>query len=76
MHAPRPPALGQGTVACLWATSLSLLVFVGMLAISISKATSIVVSIVAFAVIFFVILLRGGDAPGRRQKSPTEGRGR
>lgn len=75
MHAPRPPALGQGTVAFLWAVGLSLFIFVGMLSISISKATSIVVSIVAAAVIYFAILLRGGDAPGR-QKSPSEDRGR
>ena len=72
MHAPRPPAIGQGAAAFLWAVGLGLFVFVGMLAISISKATSIVVSIIAAAAIFFAILLFGANAAGRQKKKPSE----
>jgi hypothetical protein len=72
MHAPRAPAIAQSTAAFLWAIGLGLFVFVGMLSISISKPTSIVVSIMSAAVIFFAVLLFGANAPGRQQNKPSE----
>jgi hypothetical protein len=76
VHPPRAPALGHGTVAFLWAIGLGLFIFLGMLSISISKGTSIVVSIVSAFVIYFAVLLFGADAPGRQRKTPREDRGR
>jgi hypothetical protein len=69
------PAYSQGTVAFLWAIGLALFIFVGMLAVSISMATSIVVSIVAAAAIFFAIRLFGADARGRQPDRQGEDRG-
>lgn len=59
---PRPPAIAQGTSAALWAVGLGGFIFVGMLSISISKATSLIVAIVCGFVIYFAVLLFGADA--------------
>lgn len=65
MHPPRPPAFSHGTVSALWAAGLGLFVFLGMLAISISKGTAIVVSALSAAAIFFFVRLFGEDVPRR-----------
>jgi len=64
-HPPRPPAFGHGTISALWAAGLGLFIFLGMLSISISKGTAVVVSIVCAAVIFFAVRLFGESTPGR-----------
>jgi hypothetical protein len=74
-HPPRPPAFSHGTVSFLWAAGLGLFIFVGMLAISISKGTSVVVSIVSAAVIFFAVRLFGGGT-GAQGRSASGGGGR
>ena len=68
-HPPRPPALSHGTASFLWALGLALFIFFGMLSISISKATSIVVSVLAAGVIFVAVRLLGDDVrrPQRRK---------
>jgi hypothetical protein len=66
-HPPRPPALAHGTSAFLWAVGLGGFIFVGMLSISISKGTSLIVAIVCGFAIYFAVLLFGADA-WRRQR--------
>jgi hypothetical protein len=69
-HPPRPPALSHGTAAFLWAVGLGLFVFFGMLSISISKATSIVVSLLAGVVIYLAVRLLGDETrPPQRRKA-------
>jgi len=63
MHPLRFPAFSHGTISFLWAAFLGGLIFVGMLAISIAKGTSIAVSIVCAALIFFFVRLFGEDVP-------------
>jgi hypothetical protein len=54
----------------LWAVGLGLFVFFGMLSISISKATSIVVSLLAGVVIYLAVRLLGDEArPPQRRKA-------
>jgi hypothetical protein len=69
MHPPRPPAIGQGTQAFLWAVALGGFIYVGMLAISISKPTSIVTAVVCALIIFFAVRLFGADSPRHAARS-------
>jgi hypothetical protein len=61
-HPPRPPSIAHGTAAALWAIGLGGFIFVGMLSISISKGTSVIVSIICAFVIYFAVLLFGAGA--------------
>jgi hypothetical protein len=73
-HPPRPPAVSHGTAAFLWALGLGLFIFVGMLSISISKATSIVVAVLSGAVIYVAVRTLGGDIkPGQGHKPAKDG---
>jgi hypothetical protein len=54
---------------------LGVFIFVGMLAISISTATSLIVAIVCGTLIFFFVRLFGDDTPFR-QRSPKRSGGR
>lgn len=67
-HPPRPPAISQGTAAFLWAVGLGAFVFVGMLSISISKGTSLVVAIVCGFAIYFAVVLFGAEGWGRQRR--------
>ena len=75
-HPPRPPAFSHGTISFVWAVGLGLFIFVGMLSISISKGTAIVVSIVCAFIIFFAVRLLGEDTPRRQRIRPTRAGGR
>ena len=65
MHPLRSPAFSPGFTALLWALGLGLYVWVGLLAVGVSGATSFLVAIVSGALIFFYIRLYGSD-PLRR----------
>jgi hypothetical protein len=67
-HPPRPPAISQGAAAFLWALGLGGFIFVGMLAISISKGTSLIVAIVCGFVIYFAVVLFGAEAWSRQRR--------
>ncbi|MCL4289258.1 MAG: hypothetical protein KJ051_03195 [Thermoleophilia bacterium] len=67
-HPPRLPALGAGLVSFLWAVALGGFVFIGMLSIAISLATSLIVAIACGFVIYFANMLFGADAPARRAR--------
>ena len=65
MSAPRPPAISQGVQAFLWALFLGGFIFLGMLAIDVSKMTSIVTAIVSGIVIFLAVTVFGVHRPRR-----------
>ena len=69
MHPPRPPAFGPGTQAFLWAVGLGGFLFIGMLSINISMATSIVVSLLSAFVIFFAVRVYGDAAQPRTRRA-------
>jgi hypothetical protein len=73
-HPPRPPAVSHGTAAFLWALGLGLFIFFGMLSISISKATSIVVAVLSGAVIYIAVRVLGSDVGPPQQRKPTHER--
>jgi hypothetical protein len=57
--------VSPGTQALLWALGLGGFIFVGMLALSISKSTSLITAIACGFVIFFAVRLLGEGAPPR-----------
>lgn len=62
----RPPSIDRGITSFIWAFLLGLLLWLFMLGIGISKATSfIIAALVAFG-IFLYVRLYGEDEPGRR----------
>ncbi len=75
-HPPRPPAVSHGTAAFAWALGLGFFIFIGMLSISISKATSIVVAVLSGAVIYVAVRTLGGDARATQGTRPAKDRER
>ncbi len=69
MHPPRPPSIDQGVIALIWAISLGLYIYFGLIAIGESGATAVVISMVSFAAIWLFVRLRGEDIPRRRRAS-------
>jgi hypothetical protein len=68
MHPPRPPSIDQGVIAVLWAVGLAVFIYFGLIAVGASGATAIVLALVSFAAIWFLVRLRGEEAPARRRR--------
>ena len=62
----RAPSIDQGVQAFLWAVVFFVLLWLGMLAVGVSGATALILSLVSAAAIFLFIRLRGEDRPGPR----------
>jgi hypothetical protein len=58
----RPPSIDPGVSAGLWAIGLALYLFLGMIAIGVGSAVSLIVSAVAGFGIFLYVRLYGRDA--------------
>jgi hypothetical protein len=55
----RMPSIAQGVQAFIWAVFFFLLLWVGMLALEVSSATALILSLVAGGGIFLFVRLRG-----------------
>ena len=55
----RMPSIDQGLQAFLWAVFFFLLPWIGMLALDVSSATALILSLVAAGAIFLFVRLRG-----------------
>ena len=55
----RMPSIDQGVQAFLWAVFFFLLLWIGMLALDVSSATALILSLVAAGAIFLFVRLRG-----------------
>jgi hypothetical protein len=53
------PSIDQGVQAFLWALFFFLLLWIGMLALEVSSATALIISLVAAGAIFLFVRLRG-----------------
>lgn len=62
----RMPSIDQGVQAFAWAVFFFLLLWLGMLALGVSSATALILALLAGAVIFLFVRLRGEDRPGPR----------
>jgi hypothetical protein len=63
VHLPNPPSIDPGVMAFVWALLLAAYIYFGLLAIGVSGATAIVVTLVSFAAIWLFVRLRGEDGP-------------
>jgi hypothetical protein len=61
MQTPRPPAFSPGFTSFLWGFSLGLFIWVGLLAVGVSMATSLLLAAISGALIFFYVRLFGED---------------
>ena len=57
----RFPAFSPGSSAFVWGLVLGTYIFIGLLAIGISKPTSLVTGILGGFLIFFYVRLKGAD---------------
>ena len=60
----RMPSIDQGVQAFLWAVLFFVILWLGMLAIGVSSATALILSLVSGAAIFLFVRLRGESRPG------------
>ena len=61
----RMPSIDHGVQSFLWALLFFLILWLGMLAIGVSRATALILSLVSAGAIFLFVRLRGEDVPGR-----------
>lgn len=60
----RPPSIDPGVTSFVWAFTLGLFIWGGLLAIGVSKGTALVLALLSFGAIFLFVRLRGEDEPG------------
>lgn len=58
----RAPSIDRGVQSFLWALLFFLIMYFGMIAVDVTKATSLIISLVASFLIFLFVRIRGGDA--------------
>jgi hypothetical protein len=63
----RPPSIDQGVIAFLWALLLGVYIYFGLLAVGVSGATTIVITLVSAAAIWLFVRVRGEDDPTDRR---------
>lgn len=61
MHVPRPPSFDHGVISFVWALLLGLFIWAGLLSVGVSKATAILLAIVAGFLIFLYVRLYGEE---------------
>lgn len=61
----RAPSIAKGVQSFLWALLFFLVLYLGMVAVDVSKATSLIISLVAAFLIFVLVRTRGDDPPLR-----------
>ncbi len=57
----RAPSVDRGVQSFLWAVVFFLVMYFGMVAVEVSKATALIVSLVASFLIFVFVRTCGGD---------------
>jgi hypothetical protein len=65
-HVPRPPSIAHGVVSFLWAFGLGLYLWLGMLAVGVSKGTAFILAAVAGWAIFLFVRVFGEETPRRQ----------
>ncbi len=61
----RMPSIDHGVQSFFWAFLFFVLLWIGMLAFGVSRATALLLSLVAAGAIFLFVRLMGEDRPGR-----------
>ena len=63
----RMPSIDRGVQSFIWAVVFFLFLYLGMLAIAISKSTALILALVAGFVVFLLVRTRGDDDPRDRR---------
>ena len=66
----RAPSIDRGVQAGLWAVGLAVIIWLGLLAVGVSGATSFIMAALAGALIFLFVRLYGGDEAQRARRIP------
>lgn len=77
MHVPRPPSVDHGVLSFFWAFGLGLYIWLGLIAVGVSKATSFILAVVAAFGIFLFVRLYGEEEVRKvpRQRGSTTRKG-
>jgi hypothetical protein len=60
-HLPRPPSIDHGVSSFLWGLGLGLFIWLGLLAVGVSGATSFIFAALAGAAIFLYVRIFGEE---------------
>jgi len=60
-HLPKPPSMDHGTASFLWGLGLGVIIWLGLLGIGVSGATSFIMAAVAGAAIYFYVRIYGEE---------------
>jgi hypothetical protein len=58
----RTPSIDRGVQSFLWALVFFLIMYFGMIAVDVTKATALIISLVASFLIFLFVRICGGEA--------------
>lgn len=61
----RAPSISKGVQSFVWTLVFFCVLYLGMVAVGVSKATSLIVALVASFLIFVFVRTQGEDAPPR-----------
>ncbi len=59
----RAPSIDRGVQSFIWSLVFFLILYFGMVAVDLTKATALIISLVAAFLIFLFVRIRGGDTP-------------
>jgi hypothetical protein len=57
----RPPSIDRGVASFLWALGLGIFVWLGLVAVGISRGTALMLALLSFGAIFLFVRTRGED---------------
>jgi hypothetical protein len=60
-HLPRPPSFDHGVISFLWGLGLGFFIWLGLLAVGVSGATSFIMAALAGAGIFLYVRIYGEE---------------
>jgi hypothetical protein len=66
-HMPRPPSFDHGFISFLWAIGLGAFIYLGSVAVGVSKGTAFVFAALGAFAIFLFVRVYGEETPPRRQ---------
>ncbi len=55
----RPPSIDPGITSFLWSVALALFIWLGLVAVGVSKGTALMLALLSFGAMFLFIRLRG-----------------
>ena len=56
-----PPSIDRGVASFLWALGLGLFIWLGLIAVGMSRGTALMLALLAFGAIFLFVRTRGED---------------